>query len=43
MVHKTLPSGKRRDETAEEFGETLIAYRDNRKADRQVLGYARFQ
>ena len=41
-VQVTLPTGKRRDETAEEFGEAVQCFL-GKKGDRTVLEYSKFQ
>ena len=41
-IQVTLPSGKRRMKTAQEFGDALMAYLGKR-SDRTTLEYAKFQ
>ena len=41
-VQITLPTGKRRDKTPEEFGEALMCFL-GKKSDRTTLDYTRFQ
>ena len=41
-IQVTLPTKKRRDKTAKEFGESLVCYL-GRKADRAVMEYQTFQ